>query len=546
MKSNKTAIIVDGEIHLVWQGVSREDFTFIKEVVKTIASRKFVKDRPSYWRVDLNPWNCKDVVDKLKPYKFFIDPDITKLAKEADIMIKKSSAKRGKKKVDKRLYPFQQAAIDFTDLAEGRLIIGDQMGLGKTVENLVWAQVTSDVKKILVVAPANVIYKWDKEFDTWTDRFTHAVVPSSKGDMPDVDALIMSYGIMIRRVDELYDMGFDLFTVDEFHYIKNPKAQRTRAAKKIGIHCKYVALLSGSPMLNRPIEMWNGLKLIRPFEWLRKTDYVWQYCAGWTEAGWGMGATNTEELAERLRTTMIRRLKKDVLKQLPDMTRTYIEINPDISNYGAVEDEAFAAIAALPRNKSFYVNALAHLAALRQIVGMAKAKAAIPWIENFFEQADDNTKLVVYCHHHAIVNYLEGRLKDYGVTTITGKVPAAKRPARIDSYQTTGGPRVIVITSAGGEGIDLFGIGGVDSSNILFVERQWGPVPEEQAEARLHRMGQSNAVVAYYLIARDTIDDDISSLIEAKREVIDTVIGGPEISMTIVPDLLKLLKGGKK
>jgi SNF2 family DNA or RNA helicase len=212
-----------------------------------------------------------------------------------------------------------------------------------------------------------------------------------------------------------------------------------------------------------------------------------------------------------------------------------------MEEYEEVEQEVTKAIRAMnPKHKGYFIGVLDKLNMLRQVVGKGKAEMALPWCEEFLDNSE--SKLVVYCAHRRTVKYLEKGLYRYGVTTITGETPAKKRYENYTKFQREATPRVILITSAGGEGIDLFGVDGVDSSNILFVERDWNPAKEEQAESRLHRLGQDNAVMAWYLVAQNTMDVKIDRLINKKRRVQGDILGVNEIETSIVPDLTQFIR----
>lgn len=510
-------------------------------LVKTIAGRRYLKTPIKHWEIPFTPWHCQQLLNTFKDQDFEIDDAIYESAKNAEKMKQKSNRTKSKRKMG-RLREYQVAGVEFMQEAKGRCLNCDQMGLGKTAQVLMYAERDIDIKKILVVAPATITYNWGIEIEKWT-TYSWAVVSTSKEPLPYADILIMSYNIAARRYTQLMYMQFDLLVFDEFHYIKNPKAKRTRAAKLYAMASPRVIGLSGTPMLSRPIEMLNMLQIIQPDSW-DTTEYAFQYCGGWNSGYWAKGATNTEELADRLRTVMVRRTKDEV--DLPDLTRTYIPVEIDKKEYKKVALQVADAIHRLnPEHKGYYVNALDKLNMLRQVVGDAKAKASMEWIKNFLDSQEENVKLVLYVHHRFVVEELTAKLHEYGVTTITGDTPNKRRMERIQSFQTPGGPRVIIITAAGGEGINLYGVGGVDASTILFVERQWTPAMEEQAESRLHRIGQKNAVNAYYLVAKDTIDEKINDLINSKRSVIDEVIGTETTEVTIVKDLLDLIKGEK-
>jgi len=172
-------------------------------------------------------------------------------------------------------------------------------------------------------------------------------------------------------------------------------------------------------------------------------------------------------------------------------------------------------------------NALSKLNMLRQIIGMGKVDAAVELAEDALLEPDK--KIVLYAHHKAVVQALCEKLKDYGVDTIVGDDSNTKRADTMKRFQTQDLPRVLVISSAGGEGVDLF-----RADTMITVEREWNEAKESQAESRLHRNGQKHAVMVYYLVAHNTIDKDIDELIERKRDAFDSVIGLEDIRTIVI------------
>jgi SWI/SNF-related matrix-associated actin-dependent regulator 1 of chromatin subfamily A len=439
------------------------------------------------------------------------------------------------------LYPFQKDAVAFVAKASGRCILGDEMGLGKTVEALAWAKQQPDIKRVLIVTPASVLYKWQDECYRWWGK-PNEVIVTSKDPIGLCPVSILTYGILTRRVVELSTIPWDLLILDEFHYIKGHKSKRTIASQAVARVAKYVLLLSGTPMLNRPMELFNGLNIIDRKVWANPFAFGHRYAGGLTERGWFKGSTNEEELHRRLQPYMIRRLKTEVLEQLPELQRIHVPVDiPNMDEYKQVRSQVRAALKELdPNHKGYFVNALDKLNALRRVVGIGKTRVAVEWAEEFLEQTE--SKLVIFVHHKENLDTLQKVLNErYGAYTISGEVSAQSRANRVQAFQHPGRPRVLIVTTAGGEGIDLFGLEGVDASTLLLVERQWNPAREEQMEARLHRLGQHNAVNAYYLSARRTVDDKFYHLVEAKRETLKRIIGA-DIPTTLVKDLLESLE----
>jgi SWI/SNF-related matrix-associated actin-dependent regulator 1 of chromatin subfamily A len=297
-------------------------------------------------------------------------------------------------------------------------------------------------------------------------------------------------------------------------------------------------------MLNRPIELFSLLNLINPVEWCDWFKYAIRYCDGKkTYFGWDMtGASNLAELKTRLENYMIRRTKKEVLDQLPELTRTRMPVDVKRAEIKAAMESLQTWVEENGTAGQNRAEAMVRVGKLRQAIGLAKVPIVIEMVEDMLE-ADETKKVVIYAVHHSVVHALEEGLKKWSVSSITGEVPQKDRQLRIDNFQNRAKPRVMIISSAGGEGIDLF-----KSSVVIFSERDWVPGIEEQVEARCHRMGQKNAVEAIYPIAQGTIDVEMDQLIESKRDVFRELIGLDNVKTTsmVFDEIIKLIqKGGK-
>lgn len=483
------------------------------EVVRGLPDRKWVKSRGK-WTVPYSEYHCKKVVEILTPYKFDFDARVERLAAGA----KKTKVVYFPNRDG--LFEFQSEAVEFTHQRGGRVILGDEMGLGKTIEALAWVRERPDLEQILIVCPASVVYKWEREIKKWVgENETVGILLTGKQPIPQTRWLIMSYAIMTSQQQQLRNLVWDLVIFDEAHKLKEPESLRSRCAATLPN--TYAMLLTGTPMLNRPRELFNLLHYLNPNEWDNFFSYAQRYCdAHKNYFGWDFtGASNLTELNERLKKYMIRRTKKEVLTQLPDLTRTRLPVECRKDDIQEALESLKLWLIENGSTGASRAEAMVRLSKLRQAVGISKVKVTVDLAQEILDE-NSSQKLVIYAVHKSVVSMLEESLKDYHVSTITGETAQEERQKRIDNFQNHPYPRVMIISSAGGEGIDLF-----RADKIIFAEREWTPASEEQAEARCHRMGQKNAVEALYLIASGTIDVDMDMLIESKRDLFKTVVG---------------------
>lgn len=506
--------------------------------VKAVADREW-RPKQRHWRVPATAWHAQRLIEQ---FGLLMPAEIRVLA-----------GKNGKPKEvprvrDKRLRKYQKKAVTFAWGASGRVLIGDDCGLGKTPESLIYVKEDPDVEKVIIIAPANVVFKWQREVTTWLDLPSQVLESKRTPIDPDIDIQIASYEIARERVEELIAQGYDLMILDECHYIKSYKAQRTRAVKMIAADIPKVLLLSGTPFLSRPIEMFTSLHLIDPKGypnwWKFGVRYGGgQYCQGFT------GATNIEELRERLKSVMIRRLKSDpeIKAELPKLTRTKLPVTiSNLKTYQAVRagDPTTIRLFRMGRpseGKDYFENGLEKLSMLREVVGQGKVDAAVDWADSFLGQTEANRKLVIYVHHETVVRELALRLRSYGAGAIIGGTSKRDRDTLARNFQSGPLPRVLLISSAGGIGIDLFGTGGNHCSDMLVVEREWTSAEEEQAESRLHRTGQHDPVNVWILVAQGTVDKDIDELIDTKRALMGSILG-TNAFRTVTAEVLKRLE----
>lgn len=476
------------------------------------------------WHFRPSVFYAEKAIEFAMKYQFYVGDGIWKL---------KSGSTKRNSSLREKLYDFQREDVDVITRNYGTCLVANEMGTGKSIEAIAYA-VEQGLQSVLVICPASVLYKWQDEFAKWSG-WDSQILKTGKTKWEDTRVHIVSYAMMLNRVYELRDKQFDMLIVDECHAITNPKAKRAIAFEML--QGKRKLFLSGTPFLNRPIELYNILHQINPLKWKSYWAFANKYAGAhrkdvWTKGGkrqvWDVsGATNLDELKETIDHILIRRKKADVLKDLPELTRTKVRI--DITNkreYNTARID-FKKWLTINGKESASANALSKLNSLRKIVGEGKVDAAVELAEEAL--LDTDRKVVLFAHHKDVVNALKDRLKDYGVGTIVGDDSNQKRADTVKKFQDTPLPRVLVISSAGGEGIDLY-----RADTIIVVERQWNGSKETQAEARLHRNGQKNAVQVYYLVAVGTIDEQIDELIEHKQDIFDEVIGTTEIQTEII------------
>lgn len=420
--------------------------------------------------------------------------------------------------------PYQRAGIA-SALRRQNVLFGDEMGLGKTIQAIGMINTDSTLNKILIVCPATLKRNWYRELRKWLTRDLLIGFGEAKYFHPEAAAVtIINYDVLHKHVARLRTISWDLIICDEAHLLKNPKAKRTRAicgvddytARKEGcevvepLKARLKCFLTGTPIPNRPIEGFPLFHYLAPEEFRSFFGFAKRYCSA-GDNGFGFdpsGASNLPELQEKLRATiMIRRLKADVLTELPAKRRSIIEI-PANGASGAVEaeKEAFAAhedrlaalrvaveLAKASDRIEDYQNAVGALKAAAQVafteisrLRHETAVAKIPYVvEHIRDVVEAGSKVVVFAHHHDVIRAIASAFKEQAVT-LYGETAMDARQAAVDRFQTD--PECLVFVGgilAAGVGITL-----TAASHVVFAELDWVPGNVTQAEDRCMLAGQ--------------------------------------------------------
>ena len=446
------------------------------------------------------------------------------------------------------LFPFQKVGVAFIEASNGKCLIGDEMGIGKTIQALGYAAIHRSSRPCIVFAPANVKYNWKQEIEKWLPGERIQVVNSGSEQIrKDIDFTIINYDLVTKQMNNLIRLGPNMCILDEVHYLKNEKAKRTESTLTVLTSCPKIIALSGTAISNRPKEFYNTLNLLRPDQFSSRWHFMQRYCDPYNNGfGWDFnGASNTKELNERTRDLCIRRLKSEVLPELPPKLRTFLPVelsNEERREYDLSQEEWDEKI------NRHYLNGeplpqgmmLNMLSDLRHTCGRIKVRYAAEWILNY-RQSNPDKPLVVFAHHRDVIEGLVGQLegKEH-IATITGSTPAKQRQEIVNSFQQNQIKVLICNTIAAKEGLTL-----TAADTVVFIEREWVPTYEEQAEDRIYRIGQeSDSVHAVYLSCISTIDEHFDRLIEQKRRVVKAVLDGgdEEERKSLVKELVKKMK----
>lgn len=463
------------------------------------------------------------------------------------------------------LRPYQQDGVAFLSRRSGNAILGDEMGLGKSVQVASWLKANPEMRPAIIVCPASLKINWQREIKKWAGENAEILSGMAPMRLNRKGVYIINYDILgyedpqdkkrealekekfkkaldagkippnskyrpgvirvIGWVDSISEISPAVVIMDEAQYIASPSPIRTRAILKIkGANPKCAMLpVTGTLSKNRPSELFTALNLVSPSTFPNRFAFLKRYCDPKHNGfGWEYkGLTNGDELYKKMTTIMIRRLKGDVLKDLPAKQRQIIhmELDPaDLRNYKQASEEFRLWLASHLENG---IEAENQMEKLRQLAYIAKRNACIAWIEDVLESGN---KLIVGTFHQKAIADLLWKFGDRGVY-IDGSTPLKARQVSVDRFQND--PECLLFVGqiqSAGVGLTL-----TAASTVAFVELPWSPADCEQMEDRAHRFGQKDSVNAYYLLAPDTIETDVTEMIDLKYRMQKKVSDGVDV-----------------
>jgi len=438
----------------------------------------------------------------------------------------------------------QKVAIEKL-LANNKFILADDMGLGKTTAAVI-ASMESGAKKVLIVCPASLKINWDREIKNYTDRKVLIVEGRKWGST--FDYYIINYDILknyhtTEKSEDsddfklLVNEKFDLAIVDEAHYVSNTTANRTRLLNDVLDTIPKVWLLTGTPMTSRPINYFNLLKIVDSPLTLNWQSYVRRYCKGYqfnvgNRKVWNTsGASNLDELRERTKAYVLRRMKTDIL-DLPEkiITPVFVELTSKMYDE---ELEEFTRISNDKKDNETISVTLNRLMKIRQLIAYEKIQYTCELIDKCLDQGK---KVIVFTNFTISLEMIHEKYKKNSVI-LNGSMSKEKKQESVDKFQNEDKIKIFISNIvAGGVGITLTAGEVVIMNDLSFV-----PAHHSQAEDRAYRYGQKNSVLVYYPVFENTVEKIIYNILQKKKGIIDQVMGDGEYSESFSKDLLKSL-----
>ncbi|KAG0615425.1 hypothetical protein M758_5G040200 [Ceratodon purpureus] len=457
--------------------------------------------------------------------------------------------------LESKLMQFQRDGVRFALQRGCRVLIADEMGLGKTLQAIAVASCLEEDWPVLIVVPSSLRLQWAMSLQQWLDvrpADITVVMPQCAGSNKEgfnivhsagrgpvkLDGLfnIVSYDLVSKLNDAISEAEFKIIIADEAHYLKNAQAKRTNACVPLLQKAKYAVLLTGTPALSRPIELFKQLEALQPTAYKSIHEYGNRFCLG-GHFGMYQGSSNLQELHALVKSTvMIRRLKKDVLSELPQKRRQQVFVS--------LEDKGIRLMKSLFCELEGIKNSIKNCKeddfekmkySEKQLLNKIYTESAavkLPAVQEYLTtMIDAECKFLVFAHHQSMLDGIEQLFmkKKVGHIRIDGGTPQSARQALVTRFQENDNVSAAVLgIRAAGVGLTL-----TAASTVIFAEMSWTPGDLVQAEDRAHRIGQANSVNVYYLHAHDTIDDIIWDTVQNKLENLGQVLDGQENTLQV-------------
>lgn len=415
-------------------------------------------------------------------------------------------------------------------------ILADEMGLGKTIQIIAFL-LSQKGKKSIVITPTSLIYNWRDEFNKFAPSLKVGIIYGDKKNRAtmmekDFDVIVTTYGLIKNDYEYYKEKEFDFCIIDEAQNIKNSKAQNTKYVKAIKASCRIA--LSGTPMENNLMELWSIFDYIMPGYLLSEAKFKEKY----------LKEDMHDELKELIKPFILRRLKKDVIDELPDKIEKKFMVEMEKNQKTVYQSYIKEVRQKLYSGEDNKITVFSYLTKLRQLcldpslilddyVGRsAKIEAAL----NIVNMAiAENRKVLIFSQFTSVLQKLGDELseKNIGYLYLDGSTKANKRVEMVKEFNESEELKIFLISlKAGGTGLNL-----TSSDLVLHFDPWWNPAIEDQATDRAHRIGQQNIVEVIKLIAKNSVEENIIRLQEDKRELINKVISGEEIGSNVIGKL---------
>ena len=435
-----------------------------------------------------------------------------------------------------KLRSYQLIGVNYlkslSDLGFGG-ILADEMGLGKTIQIisfLLSQKELEEKKQSLIVAPTSLLYNWKAEFEKFAPQINIGIIHGSKSNrfkvinnINEYDVLLTTYGTIKNDIDFYENKIFDYCIIDEAQNIKNPKSQNTKVIKKINAKIKFA--LTGTPIENSLIELWSIFDFIMPGYLFDELVFKEKFVNSTKE--------KIEELKLLINPFILRRLKKDVILELPEKIerKYYVQMTPEqkLAYKNCMKDVKLK----LKQGEEDKIAIFSYLTRLRQICldpslvnkeYKGKSGKFMVATDVINDVITNGYKILVFSQFTSVLDSIKTIFDAEGIEYfyLDGSTKASERVSLVNEFNNSNKVKVFLISlKAGGTGLNL-----TSADVVIHFDPWWNPAIEDQATDRAHRFGQKNVVEVIKLISKGSIEEKIIKLQESKKEIINEIMNG--------------------
>lgn len=415
-------------------------------------------------------------------------------------------------------------------------ILGDEMGLGKTFQTIAFL-LSKENSISLIVAPTSLVFNWYSEFKKFAPSLKVVMVNKSPSEREEIikdykkyDILITTYNLVKRDLESYKKIFFHYVILDEAQNIKNPSSQNAKSVKELKSKNRFA--LTGTPIENSLMELWSIFDFIMPNYLYDENKFTTRYYRRLEEE-----PVIIEELKRLVTPFILRRYKKDVIKELPDKIEKKLIIPMEEEQkkvYKAYSDHIKALIEKKVINdefKSSKIEILSYITKLRQIAidpslvmdkylgGSGKMEAILELVTQGIEE---NHKILIFSQFTSVLKNISKlfKLNDISFSYLDGSTPSKERGKLVEDFNKNSNSVFLISLKAGGTGLNL-----TSADIVIHFDPWWNPAVEDQASDRAHRIGQKNVVEVIKMISENSVEEKIVNLQEEKRKLIDSVMG---------------------
>ena len=404
-------------------------------------------------------------------------------------------------------------------------ILADEMGLGKTIQTIAFLLSNKD-KKNIVITPTALIYNWKNELEKFAPTLKVGLLHAAKSEREKIldnidnyDVILTTYTTYKNDIDKYKNINFDYCIIDEAQNIKNPDAIITKAIKNVNAKVRFA--LTGTPIENNLMELWSIFDFIMPGYLYNKSKF---------KSIFVNNDKNIIELKNLIKPFILRRTKKEVIKELPDKIEQKIIIDLEKEHKRAYKGYVNLITRKIKENNQDNITVFSYLTKLRQLClspelmvkNYQGKNSKLDVLINIINDSSDE-KILVFSQFTKVLEVIGKRLNEENISYsyLDGKTSAMDRVKLVEEFNTNNNKVFLISLKAGGTGLNL-----TSANIVVHFDPWWNPAVEDQASDRAHRIGQKNVVNVIKLIAKDTAEERVINLQETKKELIEDVING--------------------